>query len=194
MATGRGRLSSFDLLPDEAAGIVRDAARELSARERTQTEIYADFVTACERLMAEHRGELEFGIPAFSSFNRFSMRKAALARHLAQTNDIVKVLSEKWDAKASDDLTVITAEAIKALVLHMVGEATDGMAPLEVMQLASGFKAAAQAQNLSTDRTIKLQKNFDKRMVETIDSVAKTKGLTADIVEELKAKVLGVEK
>lgn len=193
MATGRGRLSSFDLLPDEASGIVRDAARELAKRERTQTEIYAEFVTACEQLMAEHRGELEFDIPAFSSFNRFSMRKAALARRLAQTNDIVKVLAEKWDAKASDDLTVITAEAIKAIVLHMLGDATDGMAPLDAMQLANAFKAATQAQNISTDRRRKLESDFASRVTAAVDTVAKAKGMTAETAEEIKAKLLGVE-
>lgn len=60
---GRGRLSSIELLPPEAAHIVAEAAQALADRDRTQTEIYADFVSACEELMAEHRGELEFGMP-----------------------------------------------------------------------------------------------------------------------------------
>ena len=53
MATGRGRLSSFDLLPTEADHIVAWAASELSDREKTQTDIYAEFVGKCEALMAK---------------------------------------------------------------------------------------------------------------------------------------------
>ena len=65
---GRGRLSAIDLLPAEAEGIVSWAAQELADRDRTQLDIYQDFVSQCEALMAEHRGELEFAIPSFSAF------------------------------------------------------------------------------------------------------------------------------
>ena len=132
MATGRGRLSSFDTLPSEADHIVAWAASELADRERTQTDIYAEFVTRCQALMAEHRGELEFRIPAFASFNRYSLRQARLSRRLDQTREIVAVLAEKHDAKASDDLTVIAGEMIKSVVLHMLGDAADGIAPKHV--------------------------------------------------------------
>ncbi len=40
-SVGRGRLSSFDLLPKEADAIVAWAAGELADREKTQTDIYA---------------------------------------------------------------------------------------------------------------------------------------------------------
>lgn len=191
MATGRGRLSSFDRLPPETEGIVQDAQRALAAREKTQVEIYAEFVTACQRLMAER--ELDFDIPAIASFNRFSMRKAQLARRLSQTNEIVAVLAEKWDAQASDDLTVITAEAIKAIVLHMLGDATEGMDPKDAMHLANAFRAATQAQNVSSDRRLKLQKEFASRLTTAVDAAAKAKGMTAETAEEIKAMLLGVE-
>jgi len=169
---GRGRLSSFDLLPPEADGIVSWAASELSDREKTQTDIYAEFVGKCQALMAEHRGELEFKIPAFSSFNRYSLRQARLSRRLDQTRDIVKVLAEKHDAKASDDLTVIAGEMIKSVVLHMLGDAADGIAPKELKELADAFRSAQSAQNMSTTR--------------------KAKGLTAETAEAIKAQILGV--
>lgn len=127
MAAGRGRLSSFELLPPEVDIHVAWAAGQLADRDKTQTEIYAEFVTRCEALMAEHRGELEFTIPAFSSFNRYSVRQARLSRRLDQTREIVAVLSQKHDAQASDDLTVIAAEMIKATVLHMLGDAADAI-------------------------------------------------------------------
>ncbi len=86
-------------LPPEAEAIVAWAAGELADRDRTQTEIYSEFVTRCEQLMADHRGELEFTIPSFSSFNRYSIRQARMSRRLDQTREIVKVLAQKHDAR-----------------------------------------------------------------------------------------------
>ncbi|HRK67443.1 MAG TPA: DUF3486 family protein [Hyphomonas sp.] len=192
MAQGRGRLSSFDLLPSEADGLVATAAAALADRDRTQTEIYAEFVAGCERLMAEHRGELEFAIPAFSSFNRFSLRQARISRRLDQTREIVAVLAQKHDAQASDDLTIIAAEMIKATVLHMLGDAADGVVPEDLKRLADGLKAAQVAQNLSADRRAKITADVQKRLAEAVETTAKARGLTAETTEAIKAEILGV--
>ncbi len=192
MAPGRGRLSSFDLLPPEADLLVATAAAALADRDRTQTEIYAEFVAGCEKLMAEHRGELEFTIPAFSSFNRFSIRQARLSRRLDQTREIVAVLAAKHDAQASDDLTIIAAEMIKATVLHMLGDAADGVVPEDLKRLADGLKSAQVAQNLSADRRAKITADIQKRLAEAVDTTAKARGLTAETTEAIKADILGV--
>lgn len=194
MASGRGRLSSFDLLPKEADAIVAWAAGELAGREKTQTDIYDEFVTRCQALMAEHRGELEFAIPAFSSFNRFSIRQARLSRRLDQTREIVAVLAQKHDPQASDDLTVIAAEMIKATVLHMLGDAADGVVPEDLKRLADGLKAAQVAQNLSSDRKAKITADIQKRMAEAVETTAKARGLSAETTEAIKAEILGVTK
>jgi hypothetical protein len=190
--SGRGRLSSFDLLPTEAEGIVAWAAMELADREKTQTDIYSEFVTKCQALMAEHRGELEFAIPAFSSFNRFSIRQARLSKRLTETREIVAVLAQKHDAKASDDLTIIAGEMIKSVVLHMLGDGADGVAPKELKALADAFRAAQIAQNLSSDRRTKEDAKLAARVGEAVESVAKSAGLTRETAEKIKAEILGV--
>ncbi len=193
MGLGRGRLSSFDLLPPEADDIVAWAAHELSDREKTQTDIYAEFVTRCEALMREHRGELAFRIPAFSSFNRYSIRQARLSKRLDDTRDIVKVLAERHDAKASDDLTVITGEMIKSLVLHMLGDGADGVAPKELKALADAFRGAQVAQNMSSERRTKEEAKLARRVDAAVEAVAKVKGMTADTVAAIKAEILGMQ-
>lgn len=189
---GRGQLSSLERLPPEADGIVAWAASELADREKTQTEIYAEFVTRCEQLMREHRGELEFTIPSFSSFNRYSIRQARLSRRLDQTREIVKVLAQKHDAQASDDLTIIAGEMIKSVVLHMLGDAADGIAPKELKNLADAFKSAQVSQNLSSARKAKETAALKDRLTEAVDTVAKARGLTAETTESIKAGILGV--
>lgn len=190
---GRGRLSSIDLMPAEADGIIAWAAQELSGRDRTQTEIYAEFVTRCEALMAEHRGELEFAIPSFSSFNRYAFRLARLSRRLDQTRAIVSSLAEKFDPADADNLTIMAAETVKSLVLHMLAEADeDSIDPKGVMQLAAAFKQAVQAQSISSDRRRRVEADFAAKVDTAVQSVARAKGLTSDTVEEIKAKILGV--
>lgn len=189
---GRGRLSSFDLLPPEANGIIAWAASELADREKTQTDIYGEFVSRCQALMAEHRGELEFRIPAFSSFNRFSVRQARLSRRLDQTREITAALIDKYDAAQSDDLTVLTAETIKAAVFYMTGDLEDAADAKELKALAEALRAAQAAQNLSSDRRAKDDEKRAKRVAEAVDTVAKARGLTAETAEAIKSQILGV--
>ena len=190
---GRGRLSSIELLPAEANDIVAWAAQELARRERTQTDIYAEFVQRCEELMAEQRGEIEFAIPAFSSFNRYAVRMARLTRRLDQTRAIVAQLADKFDPADADNLTVMAAETIKALVFNMLAEADeDSVAPLGVMQLAAAFKQAVQAQSISSDRRRKVEADFAAKVDTAVATVARAKGLTAETAEAIKAQILGV--
>lgn len=192
MATGRGRLSSFDLLPSECDGIVAWAASELADREKTQTDIYAGFVEKCQALMAEHRGELEFAIPAFSSFNRYSLRQARLSRRLDQTREIVAVLAQKHDAKASDDLTILASELIKSAVFFATNEAEDNVAPKDLKALADALRASQAAQNMSSERKTREDAKLAARLGEAVDTVAKAAGMSAETTEKIKAQVLGV--
>ena len=189
---GRGRLSSFNLLPPECDGLISWAAQELAKMARTQIDIYAEFVTKCEDLMAEHRGELEFVIPSFSAFNRQSIRLAKLTKRLDQTREIVSTLSEGFDAKDSDDLTIMTAETIKSLVLHLLADADDALDPKDAMHLASAFRQAAQAQSISTDRRRKVEADFAARVTDAVATVGKVNGMSAATLEQIKAQILGV--
>lgn len=190
---GRGRLSSIELMPSECDGIIAWAAGELSNRERTQIDIYAEFIDKCEALMAEHRGELEFRIPAFSSFNRYAIKMARLTRRLDQTRQIVSALAEKHDPQDADNLTIMAAETVKSLVLHMLADADeDSIDPKGVMQLATALRQAMAAQSVSSDRRRKVEAEFAAKVNTAVATVARAKGLSAETAEAIKAEVLGV--
>lgn len=190
-ARGRGRLSGIDLLPAEADGIVAWAADQLAARERTQAEIYDGFAARCRALQAETG--IAFTIPSLAAFYRYSLRLAQLSRRLEETREMVAVLADRFDARSSDDLTVIAAETMKSLVLHMLGEGADGMAPKDAMHLASAFRQAVQAQSVSSDRRAKLEADFEARVEDAVETVAKARGLTGETVRDIKAQILGVQ-
>lgn len=190
---GRGRLSNIELLPEQCAPIVAEAAAALQKREKTQTEIYQQFVSDLEGIQREHRGELEFPIPSFSAFNRYSLHLAIMTQRINQTRDIASMLASKFDAEASDDLTLIAAEAIKTLIFELLttsGEA--GIDPKGAMSLANALRSAAQAQGISTARRQKVEQEFADRAKEAVKTVAKAKGLSEDGAKAILDQILGV--
>lgn len=192
-SAGRGRLSSIEQLPEPCSPHIVWASEELRRRERTQTEIYEEFYQRLEAVRAEYRGELEFTIPSFSSFNRHSLRLAALARRMDDTREIAGSLAKSFDAEASDDLTVIAAEAIKTLIFEILTDAGEsGVDPKGTMQLASALRSASQAQGVSTSRRHKIEEEFEEKVNEVVDKAGAQVGLSADQVAQIRRDVLGV--
>ncbi|MDX0563310.1 DUF3486 family protein [Sinorhizobium meliloti] len=171
---GRGRPTNIDMLPEACAPVVAWAAEELQNRDRTQTDIYSEFVAKLEAIQREHRGELEFPIPSFSAFNRYSIKLATLTSRLNETREIASTLAEKFDAADSDNLTLIAAEAIKTLIFELLtskGEA--GIDPKGAMSLANALRAAAQAQGVSTARRQRVEKELGEKVGQAVDAVEK---------------------
>ncbi len=190
----RGRLSGIEQLPEECSEIVAWAAQALQERDRSQTDIYEEFHARLEALQKEFRGELEFRIPSFSAFNRYSIKLAAMTQRLQQTREIATTLAKSWDIEASDNLTLIAAEAIKTLVFELLqskGEA--GIDPKGAMSLANALRSAAQAQGISTARRQKIETEFAENAKQAVAQVQKAKGLSADAAEEILSKILGVK-
>jgi hypothetical protein len=193
MVKGRGPLTGLERLPPECDEIIAWATDQLKDRERTQQEIYEEFFAKLQQLQAEHHGELEFAIPSRAAFNRYSIKLAFMTRRLEETREIAKSIAGRFDAQASDDLTLIAAEAIKTLVFEVLTAAGEhGIDPKGAVDLANALRAAAQAQGVSTVRRQKVQKEFATGVEKAVDQVARSKGLTADTVDEIKAKILGV--
>lgn len=193
MSRGRGRLNHIELLPEECGPIVAWAADALQDRDRTQTEIYSEFVERLQALDREYRGELDIKIPSFSAFNRYSIKLNAMTRRLDETREIASAIAGKFDAQASDNLTLIAAEAIKSLVFEMLTN-PKGIDPKGAMSLAQALRSATQAQTVSTDRRRKVEEEFKKQAEQAIATVAKSRGLTAETADAILSQVLGLEK
>lgn len=191
---GRGLLSAIERLPPECTDIIVWAEGQLRDRDRTQKEIYEEFFLKMQQLQADHRGELEFTIPSFSAFNRHSIKLAVLTRRMEDTSRIADAIGKKFDAAKSDNLTLIASEAIKTLVFELLtagGEA--GFDPKGAKALADALRSAAQAQHISTARRVKVDKEFKKDVEKAVDTVARTKGMSAETAEAIKAQILGVK-
>lgn len=188
---GRGRLSAIELLPEECDDAVAWAAQELAARERTQLDIYAEFRKKLIAIQGETGAA--FDVPSFSSFNRYSIKLAAMMRRIEETRSIATALTERLDAGSSDDLTVIAAEAIKTLIFEILQSAGDGgLSTKGAQELANALRAAAAAQSVSTARRQKVEAEFAEKVDEVVEKVGAEAGLSDEAIAKLRRKFLGV--
>jgi hypothetical protein len=191
---GRGQLSAFDRLPVECDPLIADAASALLDRDRTQLEIYQAFHDGCRRLMAESHGEIDFQIPSKSAFNRYSIRLAVMTRRLEETREIAGEIARRFDAGASDDLTLIAAEAIKTLVWEVLQAAGEhGIDPQGAAQLANALRHAVTAQHVSTTRRERVEKQFAEQAKAAVDKVRKARGLSEDTAQAILSQILGID-
>ncbi|MCB1463248.1 MAG: DUF3486 family protein [Nitratireductor sp.] len=190
---GRGRLSAIDRLPAEADDIIAWASNELRDRDRTQQEIYEEFFGKLEELKREHHGELEFDIPSKSAFNRYSIFLATMTRRMEETREIAGAIAKRFDAEASDDLTLIAAEAIKTLVYEVLTDAgRSGIDPKGAKSLADALRSAALAQNISTKRRKTVEDQFREQASKAIEMAGEEAGLDAATITQLKQEFLGM--
>lgn len=190
--TGRGRLSSIELLPPEAQPIVDWALQELRARKHLQIDILDAFNVKLKRL-SKDTGQ-EIAPISLSAFNRYSLRLARTGRRLEETREIANALTERLQPGDTDDLTILVSEAIKTLVFELLEDEEADISTKGTMELARALQAAVSAQNISSDRRQKVEKEFADKAAKAIDKVAKAKGLSADTVDQIKAQVLGIRK
>lgn len=197
---GRGWLSSIDMLPEECQPIVSWAAKELANMDRTQVDVYAEFKEKLIALQGEQG--LDFDIPHFRSFSRYSVKLADLSKTVEQARRIAETLADRFDANGSDDLTIVAAEAIKALMLETVMMSTNGkLTPKAAMELGTALKQLAAAQAASANRRLKLEAEEKAKQVEAemkanaeraFEALANEPGISKEAIARARHQFLGV--
>ncbi|MEN5276994.1 phage protein Gp27 family protein [Brucella sp. TWI432] len=194
MAKGRGRLNSIQLLPQECSDIVIWAAGELQAMQRSQQDVYEEFVTKLQERQRESRGELDIRIPSKSSFNRYSIDLDATTRDLNEAREMATAVLAGLDHSDGDDITKFVGEAIKAAVMATLRAQKGKLNPKSLLELANTMRMIAMAQATSSAHRQKLEAELTEKTKEAVKSVAKAKGLTSDAAEEILDQILGVSK
>lgn len=182
---GRGKLSSIDLLPDEATVDVNWAMEELDKRERLQKDILEEFNS---RLADKGIGSI-----SKSSFSRHSIKLAEMSRRVRETRDIAAVLTERLQPGDTDNLTIMISETIKTLIFEMLqkgGEA--GFAPKQAKEMAEALRAAASAQKVSSERRKALEDQLADQVEEVTEKIGKEAGLSSERIAQMRREFLGV--
>lgn len=186
MAEGRGRLSSIDLMPEEGQEDIQWAMEQLNARTMTQAEI-----------LSQLNGRLaDKALPLISksAFNRRSMRVASMNARYAERTAIVKAMAPSMTPEAMEEMDRVVGEILKMTILEVLDRDAGEVGSKGAMELARGYQAVIQGQAKSAEGRAKREKMFAEKVEKGIDAVAKAKGLTPETADELKAKILGIEK
>lgn len=192
--SGRGRLSSIELLGEEYDDIVRWAATELRERSQLQIDILGEFNRRLEA-RAHEVGD-DFEPVSKSAFNRYAMRLAGIARRLQYTREISQVLTDRLQPGDTDTVTIALAEAIKTAVFEGIGEAGEGGSSMMDLKFAGdALKSAVAAQKASAELRTKMEAAILAKVAkaaETAGTVAKARGMSVETVEAIKASILGI--
>jgi hypothetical protein len=196
--TRRGRLAEIDKLPDWADEAKVWAFEQLKERKRSQLEILEEFNARLRAASLAHDAAAEVPEISRSAFNRTAMRVALLGRRLEETREIAAVIAPKLDQAGDNSLTLMVAETLKTLIAEMLGNAgdlaPDGDTAEMLMMTSRALKHAEEAKRISSDGRRKIEAELQQKAAKAVDAVAKASGLTAETVDAIKARILGIEK
>jgi hypothetical protein len=181
---GRGRLSTIDLLPDEAEADVVWALEQLREMKLPQTVILAEFN---ERLA-------DRGIPPVSksAWSRFAVRKAIQFRKLDEVQRMSAELVSSLGTEGPDQVTVAVAEMLK---LAMFQQLEGDVSTKGIMELSRALQSAVNAQKASAEARRRLEEDVQARLQKAADAaqeVGKKAGVSAETLAEIN-RALGVQ-
>jgi hypothetical protein len=181
---GRGRLSSIDLLPDDAEPDIVWALAQLRERSMPQVAILDEF-----NARLADRG---IGSVSKSAFSRWSVRKAIQLRRMDEVRAITSDVVSGLGADGADQVTIAVAEMLKVAIYESLEGSLDTKA---IMELSRALSSIVGAQKTSAEHRAKLEaqvKATVEQAAETASEAAREAGLSADRVAQIRRDVLGV--
>jgi hypothetical protein len=183
----RGRLSSLDLLPDEAFPHVRAAIDALAERRRTQDDIREELNT--------HLLALGLDPVSRSAFNRKALQLAVVGEKIRLGRELAAAFAEKQAKMPEGDVALLINETVKTLIFDLVMNENfrDSDTSAKMMKEVSlALYRLEQARKISHGTRFAISATVAAQATEQVDIVAKAKGLSAETAEEIKAKILGI--
>lgn len=179
---GRGRLSTLEMLPEEAEGDLLWLNEELRDGKRAQIAILADF----NARLADH------GIAPISkgAFSRYSVKKARQWREYDERLRLSKALCEAMGPDGADKMTVAVAERIKMAADEVLSRGD--LTAKEIGQLANANRAAIAAQRHATELRRTLEAEFAERMkkaAKDVTDVVKQAGVSQETMDEINRRL-----
>lgn len=185
---GRGRLSSLDLLPEEAQDDLVWALGELNQRSRTQADI-----------LFELNGRLEAkGIEPISrsAFNRRATRLARRTAQLEERRYVYAGIAERLTPEEVSKSDLVLGEFLKVLI----DELLDGseLTSKSAMELARAYKETVLAQRHSAAERRKAEEEAKKKINSAISNVEKSlpaQAATVDgqeIIRRIREDIYGI--
>jgi len=184
---GRGRLSSIDLLPDEAEEDIRWALDQLRARSIHQNLILDQFNA---RLASR-------GIKPVSksAFSRWTVRKAIQFRRLDEVRTITNEIAAAMGSAGADESTVALAEMVKAQIYETLE--AGGAATKDLRGLSASLKDLAIATRASTENRKRIEEReagLAEKVADHVEAALRDHGIPAARIKQQREEFLGVRK
>lgn len=185
--TKRGRLSSIDLLPEEAEPFVADAMKDLRQRKLPQSQILSVLNLKLAGIGAQPISK--------SAFNRKALWLAAYGAQLENAREIAAIVGEKLEAAPEGDVGLLLGETLKTLIFDVLSEASLSAKSPSMLMLGTASEALRnleKARELSVGTRAKIEKEFVAKAAKAVERAGREKGLTTDTVAAIKRQILGV--
>lgn len=185
---GRSRLSSIDMLPEDAEPAVMRAMAALKERKRSQADILRELNSDLEALDLKPISK--------SAFNRKALWLASYGKQLENAREIASVWAEKLDETPDGDVGMLLGETIKTLIFDVLSEASMSQKSPSMVMLGVASEALRnleKARELSVATRVRIETNFLKQANKAVEKAGKEKGLSKDTIAAIKSKILGVK-
>jgi hypothetical protein len=184
MAGTRNRLSSIDLVPEDAQDDIVWAIGELNQRQRTQADILFELN---DRLATK-------GVDPISSsaFNRKAMKLRAVQIRLDEARHIFTGIADQFTPDKVDDNSIVLGEFIKMLVFELTQADASERTPKMAMELARAFHDTVKGQAMSAARRTKLESDFKQKAEAAIEKVGAARGLSPEMKDAFRRELFGV--
>lgn len=182
----RGRLSKVDLLPEEAWPFIKQAYQALYERKREAEDIRQELnnhllAIGCEPISR-------------SGFNRKSLALAKIGSEIAQAREMAKIFAEKLNDMPEGDVGMLINEMCKAIIYNITQDAATldiDVSAKMMKEISLAVYRLEQAGAISTKRRAAIVDRAKQEAGEAVKEVAKAKGLSDAVAQELLSKVLG---
>lgn len=131
-----------------------------------------------------------------SAVHRYSQSFEEVAHEMRLVREMSAALGKELDEVADGDATRLLVESLQALILRSRMELAKGeeLDPEAVMLLAKALKDLGAAMKTSVDVEFKIRDRVAREAAKVAASTAKEKGLSADTVDLIKERILGIAK
>lgn len=184
---GRGRLSSIQLLPDEAFPHVRQAIEQLKDHKRPQEAIREE--------LNGHLLGLGLDPVSRSAFNRYSLRLAIQGEKLIKFREVAAIWGEKLKDAPKDDVSLLLNETMMVMIYDIITDhqVSDEAVSMKMMREAAlALRSLALQKKATVESTIKQERELVEKVDAAVEVAVKAAGLSAETAEEIKAKILGI--
>jgi len=184
----RGRRSKVDLLPSE---IKKQLNKMLRDGRLQQQEI----------LSIVNQEIDEAGLPddtklSKTGLNRYATRMEEAGAKIREMREVSKAWVAELGDEPSSDVGKLLQEVVRTMAvettMHM-GKSDEPVPPKALGQLALAIQRVEQAAMVSHKREKELYKEFAAKAAEAAETVARSQGLTKDVVKAIKTEILGIE-